>query len=183
MRTVLKTNYEDFADIMVGFARDGNHLCCATYVQNTFDLLRALMNHEEVTPMTIEIHSEELDGYDKEYYIELTKDMELFVEPAYREKNEHHEAGYICSWADMIFVDMDADDEIYEYLVPTEQEIRNVEFRMVSNPVVYQIPEEDQCCNCGECRKCDEEVTDFSEEVSLEEVLYKIKEILEDYFD
>lgn len=185
MGTVLKTNYEDFANIMTGFARDGNDICCITYADNTFNLLRELMSCRDVIPKGINIEWEEVNGYDKEYFVELTKEMFLFIEPAYHEDNEYHEAGYYNTWADMIFVDMDADERIYPSLFTEYGEIHKVEFRMISSPEIHMTGEEESCF-CKECCECKDDDFEFEfddEYPSLRSLLREIKTLLDDYFE
>lgn len=189
MRTVLRTNYENFANAMVGFAREGDGVCCVTYEQNTYNLLKELLAHKEVIPCGIDVQNESISGYDKEYYIMLTKELYLFIEPAYHEDNEYHKAGYYEDFSDMIFVDEDVRGEVLVHLYPGDIGTQKVQFVDADN---FKIDFDwNQSMNCGECSMdcgncglCGDDAFDDGLKVeTVYELLYDIKNLLDDFFD
>ena len=189
MRTVLRTNYENFADTMIDFAEDGDDVCCVTYEQNTYNLLRELLNYDEVTPCGIEVHNEEISGYNKEYYITLTKDFYLFVEPAYYESNEYHKEGYYEVISNTIFVDEDVCGEIIPHLY-SDDEILKVEFVDTDNFKIDFDWNRNMDCgecsmDCENCALCGDDDFDDSESKmeTVSELLYGIKNLLDEFFD
>ena len=89
-------NTAECADYMVEKFLLNLEICAVLFYDDTVDLIKELATYKEVKIKSIEIHSSELDGYDKEYYVSLDKDGYLYVEPAYRDKE------YICLEDDML---------------------------------------------------------------------------------
>lgn len=80
------------------------------------DVLKTLSNAEingfGLTYAMIEFNNEE---YDKEYVISVTSEGELWCEPLWRSTNEYHEAGYIYTEGDIVFIYKDdINDEILD---------------------------------------------------------------------
>ena len=95
-----------------------------------------LMMYDEVMPHSIEIHPEELDWYDKEYYVTLDENFELWVEPAFSKDHDR----YLMGYADVLFMMGDCNSAI----------LNEMECDLAVELVCDDDEEEcDECC--GEC--------------------------------
>ena len=70
------------------------------------------MKYTDVQAACIEFCDSYINGYDKEYLVSLLSDMTLWIEPAWCEKNEYHEAGYMEYLADVLFISGEANSSI-----------------------------------------------------------------------
>lgn len=98
--------HEDLCDYMVDKAQDGIYTVAVLFYEDALQLLRELMQYDDIDIEAIEIKPEEYDGYDKEYYVSLTDDMFASVEPAYVGGR------YLSAEADLTLIDGDASSAI-----------------------------------------------------------------------
>jgi hypothetical protein len=84
-----KLTFTDIADLgnyMYELASgEGQNVCAALSYEYSAQLLKWLLQYDDVTANFIELHDEEWNNYDKEFYIVLGTDLEIHIEPAYRD--------------------------------------------------------------------------------------------------
>lgn len=76
----------DFAETLIATKLDNTDACVFCTYEQAKELLRAIMvvdMENEYDVHSIELEHEELDGYDKEYYFDLTSDCTLWISKAY----------------------------------------------------------------------------------------------------
>ena len=82
-----KLYFEDFCDLsdfMYDIATTEKSTVCAVLnYDQTVELLRCLMVFDDIEVITIDVSHSIIKGYTKEYYVTLSRDLKLFVEPAY----------------------------------------------------------------------------------------------------
>lgn len=99
MEIVLFDNYDVFAEALIKLAKNAEQT--SVIICNHKDavgMIQALIEQQKLTIESVDITDPEVNGYDKEYHVAVTKDMELWVEPAFRDGQ------YLKSSADIVFV-------------------------------------------------------------------------------
>lgn len=99
MEIVLFDNYDVFAEALIKLAKNAEQT--SVIICNHKDavgMIQALIEQQKLTIESVDITDPEINGYDKEYHVAVTKDMELWVEPAFRDGQ------YLKSSADIVFV-------------------------------------------------------------------------------
>lgn len=99
MEIVLFDNYDVFAEALIKLAKNAEQT--SVIICNHKDavgMIQALIEQQKLTIESVDITDPEVNGYDKEYHVAVTKDMELWVEPAFRDGH------YLKSSADIVFV-------------------------------------------------------------------------------
>ena len=97
-------------------------------------VIKELIMFDEVMPYDIEICPEEIDWYEKEYYITLDANMNIWCEPAWRNDK------YLWSTADVLFIMNDCNSSIL-HAVDSEESVE----------VAFNDEENDEYPECGEC--------------------------------
>ena len=82
-----------------------NEVMFVGFYEDAIEVIKELMMFDEVMPHSLEIHPVDWDWYDREYYVTLDKNLELWCEEGYN-LNEDNEF-YYESEADVLFI---ADD-------------------------------------------------------------------------
>lgn len=170
-------SYEDIAEYMFQLASDDKDVTAVVFYDDAKELFKELAMIEDTTIDSAEIHSPKWDGYEKEYYITLNRSYEIFVEKAYHETNEYHEAGYLYFGIDedegVALLDGDVDSRI---------------IKAAGRSLCYEIEiddgsdfEEECDGNCAECKhtifsKQDEHI--FKDKNDLEDKEEELKEVL-----
>ena len=112
-------------------------------------VVKELIMYDDVMPYDIEICPEELDWYDKEYYVTLDEDMNVWCEPAWKKDQ------YLFTTADVLFIMNDCNSSILNAI--DYKEAIEVAFD-------YDEDFEDECdeccgeCCCGSCNGENEEL-------------------------
>ena len=83
MRIEHYDNHLELCEYMIDKAQDGFYTVAVLYYADAMKLLAEFMCYDDIKKMFIDIENPEIDNYDREYYISLNGDMELFVEKAY----------------------------------------------------------------------------------------------------
>ena len=68
------------------------------FYDDAVEVVKNLLMFDEVMPYDISIHPEDFDGYEKEYYVTLDNEMNLWCERAYQEEHSRYlygETGYL----------------------------------------------------------------------------------------
>jgi hypothetical protein len=91
----------------------------------TEDLIKLFANLEDEDGISFEFASLDFDkiGYDKEYYFTITSDYEIWVEKAYQEAAEEHEAGYLFTGSDITYIYADLNSKVLQDLDDGENNI------------------------------------------------------------
>ena len=90
-------------------------IVCVSKYNTARDILRALV-HLDIEIDSINLNSDECDGYDKEFYICLTNNG-IVVEKAYAfAKDGYKKDGYLYSEGDKIYVHEDCNSEILKHI-------------------------------------------------------------------
>ena len=99
MEIVLFDNYDVFAEALIKLAKNAEQtsVIICNY-KDAVGMIQALIEQQKLTIESVDITDPEINGYDKEYHVAVTKDMELWVEPAFRDGH------YLKSSADIVFV-------------------------------------------------------------------------------
>jgi len=99
------TDIYELADIIYDQAADGNWVYATLFYDDATELMRALLDYEDVSVQCIDIADDTIDGYNKEYHVALDPNLSLAVEHAWQDKNEWNEAGYLYFEADVLYID------------------------------------------------------------------------------
>lgn len=106
-------NYDDLADIMVKDAERGKISYAILFYDEAIELMRSIMDYEDISVNSIEAGCCEFNGYGKEYIVSLTDELLLDVEPAWREANEYVGAGYVSiEFVDAVYVDREVNSAV-----------------------------------------------------------------------
>ena len=122
-------------------------------------VVKELIMLDYVIPYSVDIHPEELDGYDKEYYVTLDENLELWCEPAF--PND----AYLYSATNILFVMNDCNSSILNKI--DYDESVEVTFGYEED---YLYPECGECCGecgCHECNSEDNEELETPEENTI----------------
>lgn len=151
MKRILIDDMFEVAELMYDVALD-SHGRYATFVglyEDVIELVKNLMTYEEVFIERIDLEPEFLDGYDKEYYVELDSEMGLWVEKAYGFEHEI----YMYNETDVLFIADDCNSKILDRIDYND-----------AYEVGYDIDECDGNCECCSCNQ-DEQNHDGNHEV------------------
>ena len=96
-------NFYTLASIMHKNADGNKSIYALCNYEDAVELMRTLLLYRDVTVGSIKIAQFEYNGYGKEYFVELNGNT-LDVEPAWHEKNEYRDAGYLWYEPDLILV-------------------------------------------------------------------------------
>lgn len=99
---------------MLEEASEGKYVYSVLFYEEAVAVMRVLLNDNDIDIFTVDICDPECNGYEKEYYLTLDPEMVLSCEPAWHEKNEYHDAGYLKFDADVIYIDGEAKSKILE---------------------------------------------------------------------
>lgn len=104
MKEIRIENITDLADIMLNDATEGGFVTAIAKYEDAIDLTKEILCSEETTIECITVEPPEHDGYDKEFFVTLDKNMKLWVEKAWHEANKYLDAGYLMTDADTIYI-------------------------------------------------------------------------------
>lgn len=77
-------DYYDLADFMYDVAAvEKSTVCAVLNYKQTIELLRSLLVFDDVEVITIDASHSVIKNYDREYYVTLSRDLKLFVEPVF----------------------------------------------------------------------------------------------------
>ena len=109
------------------------------FYDDAINVIKELIMFDGVMPYSFEIHPEELDGYDKEFYVTLDENLGLWCEPAIPNGK------YLYSVTDVLFIMNDCNSSILKE-IDAKEEVE-VTFDYYDEDDEY--PECGECC--GEC--------------------------------
>lgn len=100
----------DLAALMDVQAFEGDNVTFVGLYEDVRELIKELALIEEVVFERIDIEPVELDGYDKEYYINIDSDMRVWVEKAYSFEHDI----YLATETDVLYITDDCNSKILE---------------------------------------------------------------------
>ena len=106
MDRMIFNTYNELAEYILTKASDGYNITSTLFVGDAMELLRTLIQYEEIDIGEINISQPEYNGYNKEYYISLSNDMILNVQAAQVDN------GYIFAEPDIMLIHGDASSSI-----------------------------------------------------------------------
>lgn len=101
-------SYEDLCEHMITLAQNGFHSVAVLLFDDAILLLKEFMRYEDLKTGLLNIASPSYDKYTKEYYVSLSEDMVVSVEPAYASGK------YLNAEADITFLHGDVHSSITE---------------------------------------------------------------------
>ena len=139
MKRFLIDSLEDVASAMYeNIVSIGHHdVMFVGKYEDAIVVIKELLMYDEVFPHYIKITSEFWDGYDKEYYVTLDEDMNVWCEKAY----DSEYSRYIYEETECLFIADDCSSAILSKIDCDENTIYEVSYDL-----------DDECdCNCGCC--------------------------------
>lgn len=126
-------NYIEFGDHMYELAKEGNDVLAVATYDETIEIIKWLVSHDDVQIHNIEVYPYDWNHYDKEFYITITADLVVYVEPAYIKSNPNSDEydKLLCPLANIIFFSGEANyktvkgscyDEAYEFVIGTKED-------------------------------------------------------------
>lgn len=76
-------NIYQFSEFLYNLAQKELTLTAVVHYEKAKDLLFFLSQYDDVELESINLQHENYDGYDKEYYVTLTSELELYIESVY----------------------------------------------------------------------------------------------------
>lgn len=107
-------DYAEVAEYITDLAAEGNTVYVAAHYEGARKLVQEIARYVGVEVIALDIEPPEYDGYDKEFYVVLDKEYNLYVEKAWHEANKWHEAGYLMFDADYFLIFGDCNSKIIE---------------------------------------------------------------------
>ena len=152
MDTICFLSHEDLAEYMGEKALDGKAVTAALFYEDAKALLKELACFEDTTLENIEIHEPVWNGYDKEFYVTIDKDMCVWAEEAYHEVEETGFKGYYRFGGDDVIalIGSDANSQIIKAAEGSSY-IAEIEI------------DADACCECDECCLTCEQAEDLKD--------------------
>lgn len=96
-------SYESLAQYMIEKALEGKTVTAALLYEDAIVLLKELACYEDTSLKNIEVSEPVFNGYDKEFYVTLDADFDVWVEEAFYEtKDENHKGYYRFGGDDVI---------------------------------------------------------------------------------
>ena len=99
-------NCKELAEYMFKSAVNGKYVVAALFYEEAIELVKSLLQYDEVVASALELTPSDYDGYADEYYISMDDDLELCVEPAMLTDR------YLYTGADLLIAGCDVNAEI-----------------------------------------------------------------------
>ena len=116
MRKIVFNSYAELVDNMMDVANDGGTAYAICFFDDAKAVVKELLSREETDIGGIEISEPCYRGYNKEYYISVDGDFLVDVEPAWHDKNEHNDAGYLWYDCEAVYVVGDANSASIKHM-------------------------------------------------------------------
>ena len=138
MERIIIEDIYDVAEMMYGNATDGNETTFIGLYDDVAELLKVLpiCCDNGIDFIRIDLEPVELDGYEKEYYVSLNEDMELWCCKAY----DYERECYLFDETDIVLIADDCNSKLIE----------RVDYNKIFE-VGYEFDEPE--CN-GDCENC-----------------------------
>lgn len=109
-------DYSALAEVLLEDVRRNKKSTAILFYDEAIEVIKALASKPNITLTSINIDPPDWGNYTKEYMIDIGDGYELFVEPAWRDKSEYNEAGYVNVDAECVYIDSRADEKIFDKL-------------------------------------------------------------------
>lgn len=116
MRKIVFSSYAELVDNMMDVANDGGTAYAICFFDDAKAVVKELLSREETEIAGINISEPNYCGYNKEYYISIDGDFLVDVEPAWHDKNEHNDAGYLWYDCEAVYVVGDANSASIKHI-------------------------------------------------------------------
>lgn len=109
--------HDDLAMCMCDLAKEANTVVYAVvFYEDVRKLLKSFGSIDEVKFGNIELEDPQWGGYAKEYYVYVDEDLEVGVEPAWRDRGKYGDACYMRADECIALIHSDANSKILEAL-------------------------------------------------------------------
>lgn len=115
------SSISELAEYMISRVADKEFIVATLFFDKATELIRCLLRYDDVHIGSVDISDFEYTGYLDEYYISLTDDYTLCVEPALVDN------GYLRTDASLMLIDGDAKHSIVN--VNSDSECVEIEFK------------------------------------------------------
>lgn len=115
------SSISELAEYMIGRVADKEFIVATLFFDKATELIRCLLRYDDVHIGSVDISDFEYTGYLDEYYISLTDDYTLCVEPALVDNR------YLRTDASLMLIDGDAKHSIVN--VNSDSECVEIEFK------------------------------------------------------
>lgn len=129
--------FDDFAELgeyIINLVDDNNCVSVVLFKNDIVNLLRWLMEYDDIDVGHIDIKDEFVDDYDKEYYLTIDDDFSISIEPVYDEDTNE----IIPCYSDIVLFDGDVSSKIALENEDCEQ-------------IEISIAEDNEDDTCGDC--------------------------------
>ena len=129
--------FDDFAELgeyIIDLVDDNNCVSVVLFKNDIVNLLRWLMEYDDIDVGHIDIKDEFVDDYDKEYYLTIDDGFSISIEPVYDEDTNE----IIPCYSDIVLFDGDVSSKIALENEDCEQ-------------IEISIAEDDEDNACGDC--------------------------------
>ena len=106
MEIIFFNDYTEIGKYMYEKANAGYNVTATLFLDDTIGLMKDLISYKDVRISGINVAQMECNGYSKEYYVTLSKDLTLDIEPAWNVK------GYLSAEPDIMLIDGNASSSI-----------------------------------------------------------------------
>lgn len=139
-------NYAEFGNYIYELASYESQVVTAVLLyEDAVELIKWLMQYDDVTVGSINIENEDYHGYDKEFYITIDTDLVLDVMPAYQLSTDKDTEGYLAIESDIVFYGGDVSSKL------ALQNTYGNKYELI----IENYDDEDECENCCEdCSNC-----------------------------
>ena len=143
MRKIVIEDLSDVAYIMYKKVQEDE--CIDTtfvgFYEDAVAVIKNLLMYDDVNIFNIDLTSEMIDGYDREFYVSLDDEMNIWCSKAYDVEDER----YIYSETDCLLIADDCKSTILKYIGYDEANAYEVSYDL-----------DDETCECdGNCACCD----------------------------
>ena len=153
MKKFVINEYSSIAEAMFDeiVNKEKEEIAFVGFYEDAIEVIKELLMYEETMPCSIELHPEYIEGYDKEYYVFLNDELEVWCQPAWYEKGKF----YLMTDVDITFIMGDCNSAILK-TIRTDESVE----------VSFELSDEDCEGCCGECccgSTCHEESSEISD--------------------
>lgn len=106
MEILFFNGYAEIGEHMYKKANDGCNITATLFLEDAIGLMKDLMSYEDIEIGGVNVAKTEYNGYSKEYYVTLSEDLVLDVEPAWNDKC------YLSAEPDIMLIDGNANSAI-----------------------------------------------------------------------
>lgn len=169
MKKIVFNSCEAMAVNMIENACDGKITYTILFYDEAIEVMRHIISlSPDISFGGINITPVEYNGYDKEYFVVLSDDLTLDIEPAWHEKNQYHNAGYLGFDSDLIYIDSNANHDV----------LKDIELYKCYDAFIDEDnphTEHEECCERCKREKCQENESESS--IDLIDAIFALLDI------